>query len=181
MNKKPQIFSQQQVFSQQQLPTIQDPSYWGMVLVKNFLPIIASLFIVLALGVFITTSLTSLDITIKANVDSLEKCPEDSKHYCAFFYMTEAEAQQITLDNPARIEVKQEDNYRRHTLVGKVVSISQTTSLTTEHNKKLLPYQIKVKLEARQIGSNISPTVGLIIVGSQSAWSSLTSALFKLF
>lgn len=171
MNKKPQTFPQQQ------LPTIQDPSYRGIVLVKNFLTIIASLFIVLGLGVFITTSMTSLDITIKTNVDSLGKCPEDSNHYCASMYVTAEDAQRIKLDSPARIEVKQEKNYRRHNLDGKVFSVAPTVV----NDEQLLPYQVKVKLEATQIDNSLAPTFGLIIVGSQSAWSLLTSALSNFF
>lgn len=155
-----------------QLPALQDPKYWGIILVRNLIKIIAILFAVLGLLIVVSSSLTQLEMTIKTNVGNIERCAYNQQLFCISLQLKEAQIQKVSINNNVRIEVTTAGSYRRHTLPGRVIFI----------NKDVSPVSVRVALDPSvKSVDKISPVSALIVVGTQSGWNSLIAAFIDLF
>jgi hypothetical protein len=161
-----------------QLPKLQDPAYWGVTMVQNILTIVGALFAVLGIVIVIVTAFIQVDITIKANASRIDKCPMGHPNYCVLLQITAAQAEHIAQGNPVRIEVIADGHYRRKIIHGKVLSIEEHT----KNNDQKSPHTVTVQLAKKNLAAaNLSPTFGVIIVGSQSGWKLLRSAIGSVF
>ena len=112
------------------LPDLQDPPSAGFFLVRHMPTVIAFIFVCLALSVISVAALIPLDVTIKADVGVIVRCPKKKTSYCARTYVSNEMLDKIALGNRASLVVEAEGTYRRKALEGVVYSIEKNASIS---------------------------------------------------
>ena len=155
------------------LPDLQDPPSAGFFLVRHMPTVIAFIFVCLALSVISVAALIPLEVTIKADVGVIVRCPKKKTSYCARTYVSNEMLDKIALGNRASLVVEAEGTYRRKALEGVVYSIEKNASISDE----ALPHAVIIELAGGRPTSETSSVSALIIVGSESGLQLLTGSL----
>ena len=157
------------------MPSMQDPSSWGIIIVNNVSIIIGLVLASLGLVSIMVASLVQLDVTIKTNVSRTVACDPNPDRRCVQLQVTEKQARQISINDPVRIEVMSALNSRRKTIDARVLRVVR--NLENEGLKP--PYIIDIELNSNSpLLSDESPSFAMIIVGSKSALSIFKYSVF---
>ena len=155
------------------LPDLQDPPSAGFFLVSHMPAVIAFIFLCLALSVISAAALIPLDVTIKADVGAIVRCPKKKTSYCARTYVSNEILNKIALGNRASLVVEAERTYRRKALEGVVYRIEKNASISDE----ALPHAVIIELAGGRPTSEKPSVSALVIVGSESGLQLLTASL----
>lgn len=157
------------------LPSMQDPSSWGVIIVNNVSIIIGLVLASLGLVSIMVASVVQLDVTIKTNVSRAVGCDSNPDRRCVQLQVTEKQARQISISDSVGIEVMSAANYRRRKIDARVLRVVRDV----EKDGLEPPYIVDVELNAGSpLLSDESPSFAMIIVGSQSALDFFRDSVF---
>jgi len=156
-----------------QLDKLNDPDYFGILVAKYFLYIIAVLLLILLGTAFVTTSLIDINVTVKSNTARSERCASTSST-CVQLALPETAIGKVAVGNIAHIKVSSQQTYSRHMLEGTVTRIYSAVD-TRQDN----PHLVEVELASEPYKKDgIETHSGFIVVGKQSLLSMLIHNLF---
>lgn len=157
----------------QKLVELSDPDYFGIYFTRNLFTIITLLFSLLFISILAVVLTVHIDMTIKANVLSVERCV-DKNTTCVTLLVSNNNLALINLGDVAHIKVASKGTYSNYIIDGRVVSRKESDNKLTGE----LPSSIEVELTSSGYDQDkLEIKFGLIVVKSRPVLDVLIESL----